>query len=519
MYQDLKKSDGKISNMKKENLYMLTRRNQQRLKAVEEPLKDFQIRIIEFKDDINIQSLGSITCKSKVITDETIHKESRGRSVDTRMSKETFSEFEDFANHPKFEYDGPIQQKFPKSRRAGEKLKESLHKSSSPRMHRNSTVKNMNLNYASSNKTGQNLTYNHKENFSKPAEKPKKKDSLLRKNHSNFPSTKNHRSMLKLHENGFKKNVSLFGRDKSAVNLDVKNHTNLDKTDSLLGKYNKNPPMAKIMEVPHTERSNISKFEPNKVKLSKSRSRYDNEVLSSNEKDYSQQYKRKPKAVKEYQEKAIKKSKEESDIIKSLAKDEFNPFLINGQGGIKISQEYSEKVTNKKMFSRVPSNLNDMQVDKSGTFNVKEHLDKLQNEKYGNTKVEIPTPGMSSSGLRSKNKTPNANSKRGEGLPMNPEEYGTKVEMDHSQLEQMVRLKDYQKGYKSDQANPKGQFNKYTSNKNCKGGLRKHKNEGKYKEKENLINDAVKRKREGHKVRQKKAKSRRHKRKNPDQSF
>jgi len=39
------------------------------------------------------------------------------------------------------------------------------------------------------------------------------------------------------------------------------------------------------MEVPHTDRTNLINFEPAKLKQSKSRSRYDNEVLSSNEKD------------------------------------------------------------------------------------------------------------------------------------------------------------------------------------------------------------------------------------------
>lgn len=113
-----------------------------------------------------------------------------------------------------------------------------------------------------------------------------------------MPTSKNHRSMLKLHENGFKKVTSFFERDNSATNLVPKGNFNLDKTDNILEKYGKMP-LGRINECPQTERSGIGSFEPSKLKPSKSRSRYDNEVLSSNEKDYSQVYKRNKKKRKE----------------------------------------------------------------------------------------------------------------------------------------------------------------------------------------------------------------------------
>jgi len=142
--------------------------------------------------------------------------------LDTRISKETFEELEDFTNHPKFEYDGPVPSKFPKTKRNKEKLKESIHNSTSPTMQRTNTVKNMNLNYVSSNKGGKNSNYVHKENVIENNSNLRQKKDIIHKNMSNFPSTKNHRSMLKLHEKGFKKVTSFFERDKSASNLGVK---------------------------------------------------------------------------------------------------------------------------------------------------------------------------------------------------------------------------------------------------------------------------------------------------------
>ena len=176
-----------------------------------------------------------------MITNEGIAQEARGKSLDTRMSKETFEELEDFANHPKFEYDGIMHKKMPKTRRNKDKMKESIHKSTSPAMNRNNTVKNMNLNYVSSNKVGQNITYLPKDTTEEQIVNPNsriqkevrfQKDSLLKKNMSNFPSSKNHRSMLKLHEKGLKKVSGFFERDKSASNLGVKNQFNLDKTEN-----------------------------------------------------------------------------------------------------------------------------------------------------------------------------------------------------------------------------------------------------------------------------------------------
>ena len=86
--------------------------------------------------------------------------------------------------------------------------------------------------------------------------------------------------------------------------------------------------------------------------------------------------------------------------------------------------------------------------------------------------------------------------------------------------EKMVRLQDVQKDYKSSQNNPKTQYNRYASNKGQKSGIRRAKNEVKYKENENTINETVKKKIDNHKGgRAKKGKSRRHKKHKNNTSF
>ena len=293
----------------------------------------------------------------------------------------------------------------------------------------------------------------------------------------------------------------------------------MDKTDNTHEKYNKGP-LGKIMEVPFTERSNIVSFEPSKLKQSKSRSRYDNEILSSNEKDYSQQYKRQNKnnsRVGGYTEQNVKRSKEEYDIIKSLAKDDFNPFLFNGRGEAIMNHEYSEKVSNKKMFSRVAQHLNEKQNEKSSTGNMKEQLEIMKKEKR--CKKSNENLSLSNSGKWNKKTTPNAEGKRGMECNDIYEEYGTKIEDHRMTKEKMVLLKDMQKDYKSSQNNPKSQFNRYTSNKHHKNGMRRPKNDGRLKENDNTVNDAVSRKIEGHKGRPKKTKTRKHKKKVQNTSF
>lgn len=380
-------------------------------------------------------------------------------------------------------------------------------------MHRDSTVKNMNINYVTSNKPGDNITYIPKDksgeqSHGKLADLIAQKDSKLKKNVSNLPSSKNHRSMLKLHEKGFKKVTSFFEREKSANNLSIKQQFNLDKTDNILEKYNKGT-LSKIIEMPHTERSNFVGFEPPKLKQSKSKSRYDNEIFSSGEKEDHNKYKRKPSnnsRMGDINEADVKKSKDCSEVIKSLAKDDFNPFLFsNSNEHSRHGHELSERVTNKKMFSRVMPHLN--QSEKSNTMNMKEQLEILKNDR--NNKKPKP---QSSNMKWHKNSTPNVDGRRGQELDIICEEYGSKIEDPRMVRDKMVRLQDVQKDYKTDQNDPKSQYNRYASNKHHKSSLRKPK-ETKHKENENTINDGVSKPKGESKVKSKKGKSRHHKKK------
>lgn len=190
--------------------------------------------------------------------------------------------------------------------------------------------------------------------------------------------------------------------------------------------------------------------------------------------------------------------------------------MLNGQGEIKVSQEYSEKVANKKMFSRVDGQVNENKLEKSGTFNIKHHAGHTKSDKYGKMKVSNNQSNSNSQHWKN-DSTPNVEQRRGMEVGLACEEYGTKIDDDGQVKENMVRLTDMKKDYKSSQINPKGQFNKFSSNKNSKQGVRKIKHERKHKE--NIINDESKRKGEGHKIRPKKLKSRRHKRRNQDKSF
>lgn len=392
VYSELKKADKKIFNLDNEKVFVITRRNQQRLNVITEAIFDFSTRVIKFTDNIKFKDTGIIQSHNKIITHESITKEARGKSVDTRMSKETFEDIEDFPNHPKFEYEAPIiTNKAIKSKRNKDKLKESLHNSTSPRLHRNSTVKQMKLNYVTSNMPGQNITYNPKEKLEgnendMVPELIFQNESVIKKNMKNLPSNKNHKSMLKLHEKGFKKVSSFFERDRSAACLGVKNQLfNLDRTNNITDKYTKGS-LSKIAEVPNTERSNYAGLEPPMLKPSKSKSRYDNQVLSSSEKDESHKYKRHTSNTNsrlgEYTEPGVKQSKESSEIIKSLAKDDFNPFLFNAFGDVKNGQEHSERVSNNKLFSRVPKHLHDgYNENKSSTVNMKEQLEIIRNDK------------------------------------------------------------------------------------------------------------------------------------------
>jgi hypothetical protein len=378
---------------------------------------DFNTKIITFNDNIKVKDSGLLKTQNKVITHESITKEARGKSADTRMSKETFDGFEEFTGHPKFEYEAIVPHIIPSTKRNKDKLKESI-KSTSPRMHRNSTVKNMNVNYVSSNKPGGNISYAPKEsllgqNKDRFNDLVIQKDTKLKKNDSNLPTSKNHRSMLKLHEKGFKKVTSFFGHDQSANNLSIKQQFNLDRTDNILEKYNKGA-LSKIIETPHTERSNFGNFEPPKLKQQKGKSRYDNEIFSSSEAEEHNKYKRRPSnnsRLDNYVECGVKKSKEQSDIIKSLAKDEFNPFLFsNPNDGPRHGHEFSERVTNKKMLSRVAPHM--AQNEKANTTHMKEQLEILKNDRINNKKSKSQISNLK----WTKNSTPNVDARRGQEL-------------------------------------------------------------------------------------------------------
>ena len=329
-YSELKKAERKIANYDSEKLFYLTKKNKQKLEVLKESKHDFTLKTITFVSNIHFPKWGEINVTNRIITHENVSKEARGKSVETKESKESIEELDDFQNHPKFEYDVIGTRKQERTKRKKDKLKESIHNSTSPRLNRN------NKEYETSNKNHQNITYNIEENAcnqteNKMPENLLQKDWNLKKNMLNYPTNKNHRSMLKLHEKGFKKVASLWEREKSACSIGIKaqmvnnDKNNTNQTDIMIPKftgegsnYNKN--------------SHIVNFEPNALKVSKSKSRYDNEVLSSTEKDenvYKRKNETKNNKNHEYTPNGVKMSKEELDVIKSLAKDNFNPFLFN----------------------------------------------------------------------------------------------------------------------------------------------------------------------------------------------
>ena len=112
--------------------------------------------------------------------------------------------------------------KQPKTRRHQEKLKQSIHNSTSPRINRNHTVKQIPTNYVTSNKMGQNTTYDPEVCNLKDIKK-------MQKMKPNF-GMKNHRSMLKLHEKGMKEEKG----------MTKQNMFHVEKTAQLLGKYHRN---------------------------------------------------------------------------------------------------------------------------------------------------------------------------------------------------------------------------------------------------------------------------------------
>ena len=87
---------------------------------------------------------------NRIITHENVAKEARGKSADT--NRESIDDFEEFQNHPKFEYEIIGNRKLDRNKRKKDKLKESIHNSTSPRLYRN--VKE----YETSNKNLQNIT-------------------------------------------------------------------------------------------------------------------------------------------------------------------------------------------------------------------------------------------------------------------------------------------------------------------------------------------------------------------------
>ena len=92
-------------------------------------------------------------------------------------------------------------------------------------------------------------------------------------------------------------------------------------------------------------------MEPPQLKISKSKSRYDNQVLSSGEKAENleeSKYKtntthNSKKNLNNYTEIGPKKSSDDPEVIKSLAKDNYNPFLMNALEHAKHKDHMQEK--------------------------------------------------------------------------------------------------------------------------------------------------------------------------------
>ena len=515
-YSELKKAERKISSFDTEKLFCLTKRNKQKLEVIKENKHDFNVKIISFIDNIQFSKWGEISILNRIITHENVAKEARGKSADT--NRESIDDFEEFQNHPKFEYEIIGNRKLDRNKRKKDKLKESIHNSTSPRLYRN--VKE----YETSNKNLQNITYNIDENLwnhtdNKVPDNLLQKDINLKKNMLNYPTNKNHKSMLKLHEKGFKKVTSLWEREKSASSIGIKaqmlnrEKNNQNNTDMMIPKF--------LGDVPHTiKANNLADFEPTNFKISKSKSRYDNDVLSSTEKE-DNVYKRKNETknirASDGSQNGVKMSKEEMDVIKSLAKDNFNPFLFNEFVHMKKNElhEHSERISNNKMFSRVPNQMIESN-EKSSTMNMKDQLKVLKNEKL--IRKQQWEDRATDSSKWNKISTPDIGDSRKGELDAICEEYGTKID-EVEELKEIIKLKDVQKEYKSSQADLKPQFNRYTSNKQSKGVPRKVKNyDQKVRDKENESNlnnlNEISQRRIDQKLKPKKAKSKHHKKKN-----
>jgi len=275
VYIDLKKAD-KTHDMDYQKVLYTLKRNQQRLNAIEDFTQDFYTKVLLFDENIQIQESGSIFTRGKTITDEEIAKEVRGKSVDTRISKDTLEDFGNFVKHPSFECNHSNAAKLSKFRRENEVLRESNHNSTSPLVFRNSAAKKTNLNHFGSNKKSLVLSY-AKKHIRNGNNKIKKRDFLSKNNNSEFLNIKNNCSMFKVSESGLRKAASFFERERLSSNQMSQNQFTLDKKDNGMEKYAK-APMGKISEIPHTQRSQISNFEPVMIKKSKSSSRYANDL-------------------------------------------------------------------------------------------------------------------------------------------------------------------------------------------------------------------------------------------------
>lgn len=452
-----------------------------------------------FENNIRLKDFGTLKIKNKVIKNDYVWQEVRGKSLDTRTSKETFNEdFESILNHPKFEYDELAQSKPQRSKRnKKDRLRESIHNSTSPRLNRNAN-QNMQVKYETSNKTSRNVTYIPKEGSFENEEQIK--DIIYRndqstKNLMKNQINKNHKSMLKLHEKGLKKVTSFIDKESASNKLFTQPQSNkfwIDRknTQAVI-------PIQQYV-VPEQPR----------LKNSKSKSRYDNQILSSSEKEDTSddnKFKRNVshnsrQKLGDYTEIAQKRYYEDPEVIKSLAKDNYNPFLLNALEHAKQTKDNSERIAN-KMYSRIAQQITD-KSEKSNTMNMKEQIEILQNDRIKRSKITKN---------QTKTSTPNVDHTRRNELDVICEEYGTKNDLPDPEFkENMVYLKDVQKDYKSSEANLKTQFNRYQSNKNLKAAPRKIKPSEKHKENENTMND-VSYKREKHKLKPKKPKVKQHK--------
>ena len=164
VFNELKNAAKRLNNIDSEQMYMITAKNKQRLTVLLDKPHDFSVEFTQFVNNIKIKEFGSLKIQNKVIKHESICKENAGKSSLDKVSLDTLNDINEVLNHPKFEYDEITRSKTNRNKKhRRDNLKESLHNSTSPRMSRSTKPQDMQINYKTSNKTTQNVTYNQKD--------------------------------------------------------------------------------------------------------------------------------------------------------------------------------------------------------------------------------------------------------------------------------------------------------------------------------------------------------------------